>query len=239
MNKPKAVFCWSGGKDSSLCLHKVLAENKYEITYLLTTVNGHNKRVSMHGIHESLLEAQADSIGIELIKVYVYEGNNSEYEKNMEETLSTLKTKGINHVIFGDIFLEDLRTYRENNLKKVGMEAVFPLWKKDTKELMREFLALNFKTVLCCINDAYLDESYAGRLITDELITSFPADVDVCGENGEYHTFCYEGPIFKKALKIKTGKIIYMPLPQEQLEMCVSPAKKITKGFWYADILLK
>src|ERR1043165_5203867 len=146
-NKPKAIFSWSGGKDSAYCLYKVLSENVYDIKYLLTTLNDNFKRVSMHGVREELLDAQADSIGIPLLKVWVKEGTNDEYEKQMSEILLKAKSEGIDYVIFGDIFLEDLRVYRENNLAKVEMKAVFPLWKMDTASLMNDFLSNEFKTI--------------------------------------------------------------------------------------------
>ena len=153
-----AIFSWSGGKDSSYALHKILQEGMYDVKYLLSTINGTYKRLSMHGVREELLDLQAASIGLPLIKMYVNEGTNAEYETEMEKLLLEYKSKGVTKVIFGDIFLEDLRTYRENNLLKVGLTAEFPLWKNNTSELIKEFLALDFKTITCCVNDAYLKE---------------------------------------------------------------------------------
>ena len=190
MKKVKAVFSWSGGKDSSLCLHYVLKEKKYEVCYLLTSINGNNNRVSLHGVHQSLIQAQADSIGIPLKIVYVYEGSNTEYEQQMEKVLLQLKKEGIETVIFGDIFLEDLRKYRDNNLAKLNMKAVFPLWQKRTSYLIKKFIALRYKTITCCINNAYLKKEDVGKLIDSKFIKKLPKDVDPCGENGEYHTFC-------------------------------------------------
>src|SRR5437868_14913086 len=140
MNKPKAIFCWSGGKDSSYCLYKVLQEQFYEVKYLLTTINGTFNRISMHGVREELLNKQAESIGIPLLKVTVYEGTNDEYEKQMGTILSKAKEEGIENVIFGDIFLEDLRLYRETNLAKLGMKGIFPLWKLDTTFLINDLI---------------------------------------------------------------------------------------------------
>jgi uncharacterized protein (TIGR00290 family) len=235
MPKPKAIFCWSGGKDSSLCLHKVLQQNQYEVCYLLTTVNGNNHRISMHGVREELLDAQAAAIGIPQLKVYVYEGNNTEYENAMGATLEQAKQQGITHVIFGDIFLEDLRQYREANLAKAGLTAVFPLWKQDSNNLINEFISLGFKTVTCCINDALLDESHVGRVIDKAFIQSLPAAVDVCGENGEFHTFCYDGPIFSQPVNITIGEKIYKPL---QLTPTDTFDPGNTKGFWFAELTL-
>lgn len=231
--KSKAIFCWSGGKDSAMALFQVLKENKIEIVALLTTLNENFKRISMHGIREELLDMQVDSIGLPLIKMYVSEGTNSEYEKRMEEVLLEYKSKGVSKVIFGDIFLEDLRAYRENNLRKVGLEAVFPLWKSDTKELINEFFLQNFRTVTCCVNDAYLKKEQVGVEITPEFINSFPPNVDPCGENGEYHTFCFAGPIFKKEIKFTLGEKIYKPLEIKTTE--VQETK--TKGFWFCELV--
>lgn len=235
MEKPKAIFCWSGGKDSSLCLYKVLQANEYEVCYLLTTINGNHHRISMHGVREDLLDAQLASIGIPQLKVFVCEGNNDEYEKAMGKTLTSAKAEGITHVIFGDIFLEDLRTYRENNLAKVGLKAVFPLWKQDTTDLINEFLQLKFKTVTCCVSDGYLNESHVGKIIDEEFIRTLPNNVDACGENGEYHTFCFEGPIFKKPIEISVTEKVYKPLELKTNESSVGE----TKGFWFAELVGK
>jgi uncharacterized protein (TIGR00290 family) len=233
MKKEAAIFCWSGGKDSALALHKILEEKEFEIKYLLTTVNENFKRVSMHGVREELMEQQAQSIGIPLLKMYVREGNNTEYEKNMEKVLLKLKAdEGITHCVFGDIFLEDLRAYREKNLAKVGMNAVFPLWKKDTKLLIDEFLSLKFKTITCCVNDAFLGEEMCGRIIDREFIGQLPANVDPCGENGEFHTFCFEGSIFRRKIEVRAGEKVY-----KGLELKSSDKKSETRGFWYCDLL--
>ena len=169
-NKPKAIFAWSGGKDSSYCLNEVFEKNEYEVVYLLTTLNAEFKRVSMHGVSEQLLDLQAESIGIPQLKVWLYEASYESYEKQMEEMLLKAKSEGIEHVIFGDIFLEDLKIYRENNLARIGMKAVFPLWKIDTTELIQSFLNKGFKTVTCCVNDFFFDASWVGREIDTDSI---------------------------------------------------------------------
>lgn len=233
--KEKAIFCWSGGKDSALALYKILLEDKFEIVVLLTTLNETFKRISMHGVREELLEQQAASVGLPLIKMYVKEGTNAEYEKEMKVLLLKYKAEGVTKVIFGDIFLEDLRIYRENNLSKVGLKAEFPLWKQNTSELIKEFLSLNFKTITCCVNDAYLNEDLAGAEINESFIQSLPQTVDPCGENGEYHTFCYAGPIFKTAIKFSIGEKIYKPLEIKNLDCNLGSIA--TKGFWFCDLL--
>lgn len=237
MNKIKAVFCWSGGKDSAYCLNKVIAENLYDIKYLLTTVSEPYKRISMHGVREELLDMQAASIGIPLIKIRLSEATNYDYEKQMETTLLKAKSEGIEHVIFGDIFLEDLRQYRETNLAKINMKAVFPLWKQNTSELLRNFVNEGFKTIVCCTNDGFLGEEWAGKEIDAEFADRLPVNVDPCGENGEYHTFCYEGPIFRKKIEFETGEKIYRPLQIQTDDNCTLPANSSTQGFWYCDLV--
>ncbi|MBN1187990.1 MAG: diphthine--ammonia ligase [Bacteroidales bacterium] len=237
MRKSKAIFSWSGGKDSSYCLHKVLTEKQYKVKYLLTTINTNYKRISMHGIREELLDKQAESIGIPLIKVGVSEGTNNEYEREMEKVLLKVKEEGIEHVIFGDIYLEDLRIYRENKLAKVGMKAVFPLWKMDTKEIMKDFINQNFKTIVCCTNDGYLGESWIGREINQSFVEELPSNVDPCGENGEFHTFCFDGPIFSKKISFSPGDHIYKSLEIKEAYSCPLPSEIKTKGFWYCELL--
>ena len=234
-NKPKAIFAWSGGKDSAFCLHQVFQEDKYEVTYLLTTLNAEFKRISMHGVKEELLDLQAEAIGIPQLKVWLYEASYESYEKQMEEMLVKAKAEGIEHVIFGDIFLEDLRTYRENNLQKIGMKAVFPLWKKNTTQLINDFVQEEFKTLTCCVNDAYFNDEWVGKEINQEFIKDLPKNVDPCGENGEYHTYCYAGPIFKKKINIEIGEKIYRPLELKNLKACRTEQTQ-TKGFWYCEL---
>lgn len=237
MTRPKAIFCWSGGKDSSYCLHKVLTEKLFDVKYLLTTVNDKFKRISMHGVREELLDNQAESIGIPLLKVRVTEGKNNEYEKQMETVLLKAKSEGINNVIFGDIFLEDLRAYRENNLAKLGMKGVFPLWKMDTTNLMNDFISRQFKAVICCTNDGYLGEEWVGREIYKSFIEQLPVNDDPCGENGEYHTFCYDAPLFKKKIDFTIGEKVYKPLEIKTENVCPLPTNVTIKGFWFCDLI--
>jgi uncharacterized protein (TIGR00290 family) len=233
--KPKVLFCWSGGKDSALALYKILQQDTYEVLALFTTLNGQFKRVSMHGVREDLLDQQAAAIDLPLVKMYVSEGTNTEYEQAMEALLLQYKALGVSKIIFGDIFLEDLRIYRENNLSKIGLTAEFPLWKRDTKELIIEFLQLGFKTITCCVNDAYLDEQKVGVEITEEFIKSLPANVDPCGENGEYHTFCFDGPIFKSPVAFNIGEKVYKPLEIKSTDL--NSGTPLTSGFWFCELL--
>lgn len=244
--KPKALMCWSGGKDSAMALHR--AQANFEVVSLLTTLNADFGRISMHGVREELLDAQASAIGLPLIKVWVRAGSNEEYEQQMTDGLEKAKALGVTHVIFGDIFLQDLREYRERQLAKVGLTAVFPLWHSDTAALIQTFVAEGFATFTCCINDGYLDATWAGRDIDAAFIRELPAHVDPCGENGEYHTYCYAGPIYRQPIAIMRGEVIYRPLPTpmpintaaqdddgKDQYVCVSQVE--TKGFWFCDLL--
>ena len=217
--KEKVLFCWSGGKDSALALFRLLNDERYDVVALLSTFNEHYQRVSMHGVRLELSERQAESIGLPLDKVFVSErSSNEEYSLKMAERMLAYKEQGVTTVAFGDIFLEDLRAWREENLAQIGMKAIFPLWKRDTGELIREFIALGFKTRICCVNETYLGESDVGRDIDFEFIESLPANVDPCGENGEFHTFAYAGPIFREPLAIEIGERVHRD------------------GFWFCDL---
>jgi uncharacterized protein (TIGR00290 family) len=191
----------------------------------------------MHGVREELLDSQAKSIGIPLLKVKVTKGTNNEYEKQMETVLLQAKSEGLNNVIFGDIFLEDLKTYRENNLKKVGMKGIFPIWKMDTKILINDFIRQRFKAVICCTNDGYLGEEWLGREIDKSFIDELPAIVDPCGEKGEYHTYCYDGPIFKKKVDFTIGENVYKELENKTANVCNLSSNATTNGFWFCDLL--
>jgi uncharacterized protein (TIGR00290 family) len=221
--KIPVIMAWSGGKDSAYALFQLMKDGRYEVTTLISTINGNNNRLSMHGVREELMEQQAAEIGIPLIKVYVYEGNNEEYEDRMSRALVNIKGTGVETVAFGDIFLEDLRAYRENQMRKIGMNCLFPLWKTSTPDLAHNFIAEGFKTITCCVHDGFLDQSWCGRLIDEEFIKALPPGVDPCGENGEFHSFCFEGPIFKRGLSIVAGEKMYKPLDQKT-------------GFWFCDL---
>ncbi len=234
----KAIFCWSGGKDSAYALHHILQQKEYSVEALFTTINENFKRVSMHGVREELIERQAKSIGLPWYKMYVKEGSNAEYERNMEAFLTEQKANGIEHVIFGDIFLEDLRIYRENNLAKAGMKAVFPLWKKDTKQLADGFINAGFKTILCCTNDAYLGEKEVGELFTHEFVESLPVNVDPCGEHGEFHSFCFDGPIFIEPVKFEKGEKVYKPIEIKVTKDHPPITGPKASGFWFCELSL-
>ena len=208
--RKKILVSWSGGKDSTMALYELLKDGSYEIVALLTTITEDYGRISMHGVREYLLEKQAQSIGFNLEKVYITKNaSNEEYERKMREILEKYKKIGVSGVAFGDIFLEDVREYRERNLSKVGMEGIFPIWGKNTKELAQKFIELGFKAITTCVDSKSLDKSFVGRIYDKQFLLDLPQGVDPCGENGEFHTFVYDGPIFRKRVKFKIGEIVF------------------------------
>jgi uncharacterized protein (TIGR00290 family) len=240
--REKIIFCWSGGKDSALALHRLLAEGKYEVVGLLTTCNEHFQRVSMHGVRLELLERQARAIGLPLEKVFVSRrGSNEEYTQKMNAQMLACKAQGVTGVAYGDIFLEDLKRWREQNLAQVGLRGIFPIWKEDSRELIHEFIARGFGSILCCVSDAWLDDSALGRKIDADFLQWLPAAVDPCGENGEFHSFAFAGPIFQRPLRIEVGEKVYRPVEQTHpgaaSAVCPTPGARPAKGFWYCDLL--
>lgn len=242
--KPKAIFNWSSGKDSALALYKIVQSNEYEVCSLLTSVNQHYDRISMHGVRTELLEIQAKNLGLPLYKMEIPEMPSMEiYEDIMKQTLTRFKNQGVTHSIFGDIFLEDLRKYREDKLNAIGFTGVFPLWKIDTKDLIEEFLNLGFKTIVTCVNEKYLDKSFAGRVIDEQFIKDLPNNVDVCGENGEFHTFTFDGPLFSNPVEFEIGEVVYRKYEKPKTSVsgtaCDTEDSAFDYGFWYVDLVNK
>lgn len=235
--KPKAIFNWSSGKDSAFALYKILQENQFEVSSLLTSINKEFQRISMHGVHVSLLEKQAESLGFPLIKMELpKEPTMEEYREIMSKTMNEIKAKGITHSVFGDIFLEDLRKYREDQLESVGIKGIFPLWKINTADLIHDFLDLGFKTIVTCVNETYLDKSFAGRIIDKNFINDLPTNVDPCGENGEFHTFTFDGPIFKNPIDFEIGEIVKKTYPKPKSDENDEDNEYV---FWFCDLILK
>lgn len=237
--KLKCIFNWSGGKDSALALYHCLQNPDIEIKYLVTTVNDALNRISMHGVREELLVLQAERIGIPLYEIRLPEmPGMAVYDNAMRVHMEKFRLEGITHAIFGDIFLEDLKKYRDERLAEVGMTGIYPLWKRDSHELINEFLSLGFGTVIAC-TQARL-EDFVGQEITHDLVQSLPADVDVCGENGEFHTFVFKGPIFSSPVGYKTGEKVFKEYaaPKNTDDTCFSSDPvKVVSGFWYCDLL--
>jgi uncharacterized protein (TIGR00290 family) len=221
---------WSGGKDSALALYHVLRDARYSVAHLLTSVNAHYQRVSMHGVRVSLLEAQAEQLGLPLTKLELPEAPDmADYEQRMQAALAPLLTQGIRHAVFGDIFLADLRAYREQQLARVGMQGIFPLWQQSSAAVLRDYLALGFRAVVVCVNEQYLDQSFCGRLLDESFLRDLPPGVDACGENGEYHSFIFDGPDFRMPIAFERGEIVRRTYP--------APDGAGEAGFWYCDLL--
>lgn len=202
----KIALSWSSGKDSALSLYYLYKEG-YDIFCLLTTITTDYKRVSMHGVREELVELQAESINIPLKKVYIpKECTNAIYEETMEKVCLELKNNGVTRIGFGDIFLEDVKKYREDNLRKIGMSGIFPLWGKDSKKLAWDFINLGFKAKIVCVDSRKLSGDFAGKEFDRKLLDELPSGCDPCGENGEFHTFVYDGPVFSSAVPVKVGE---------------------------------
>jgi uncharacterized protein (TIGR00290 family) len=205
----KIIFTWSGGKDSAMALYELQRTHSYEVSALLTTITEDYERISMHGVRRILLERQAESLGLPLEKVFISKNaSNEEYESKMREALTKYRASGVSSVIFGDIFLEDLRKYREDKLSKVDMKGIFPIWKRDTTELAHTFIDLGFKAVVTCVDSNILDKKFVGRVFDGQFLSELPSTVDPCGENGEFHSFVYDGPIFRERIAFRVGDIV-------------------------------
>ena len=205
----KVLFSWSGGKDSAMALYELQMAHSYEISALLTVVTEDYDRISMHGVRRILLERQADSLGYPLEKILISKNaSNEEYESKMRDVLVKYRETGVSSVVFGDIFLEDVRRYREDRLAKIGMKGIFPLWKRDTTKLANTFINLGFKAIVTCVDSNVLDKRFVGRVYNKQFLRELPPNVDPCGENGEFHSFVYDGPIFRRKISFVIGDIV-------------------------------
>jgi uncharacterized protein (TIGR00290 family) len=203
------LFCWSGGKDSAMALNLLRQQKELRVAALLTTVTEGYERISMHGVRRELLLRQAHAIGLPLQEVRIPpQCVNPIYEARMRDAMLAQKAAGVRCVAFGDIFLQDLREYRERNLALVEMSAIFPIWKRDTRELAQEFCALGFRAIAVCIDSNKLSCEFAGRGVDESFFRDLPEGVDPCGENGEFHTFVYDGPIFSNAIAVERGEVV-------------------------------
>ncbi|TCP26804.1 uncharacterized protein (TIGR00290 family) [Tenacibaculum skagerrakense] len=240
----KAFFNWSSGKDSALALYKIIEQKEYTIETLLTNVNEDFARISMHGLREELLDKQVESLDLPLEKLYFPAQVTMDlYSEKMREKLSSFKSKGMKYSVFGDIFLEDLKNYRDKKLAEVNLEGVYPLWKKDTKEVIHEFIDLGFKAITVCVNAKLLGKEFVGRIIDKDFINDLPDNVDVCGENGEFHTFVFDGPIFKNPVDFEIGEKVLKSytLNDDDDQNCHSNTSEKVKAydtsFWYCDLM--
>ena len=214
------ILSWSGGKDSALALARLKADTGVEVAGLLTTITRDFDRISMHGVRRALLEAQAARLGLPLVTNHIEAGaSNADYEAGMAETFATLRARGVETVAFGDLFLEDIRAYRDRLLAEHGMRPLYPVWRRDTDVLVREFIAAGFRAVLCCVDPRQLDPAFVGREIDAAFLADLPAGVDPCGENGEFHSFVFDGPDFSAPVPFTRGEIVERG------------------GFWFADLV--
>jgi len=225
----KTFFNWSSGKDSALALYSLLRDRQYNVATLLTTVNEHYGRVSIHGLRQELLQAQAQAIGLPLQTISLpHEVTNEVYSRLMKEQVMALCRLGYTHAAFGDIFLEDLRAYREAQLAAEGIKAIFPLWGRNTHDMARQFIAAGFKAIVVSVDAAKLDAAMAGRNFDELFLSDLPAEADPCGEYGEFHTFCYDGPLFRYPVPFDKGETVYREYPLNDGQAA---------GFWYCDLL--
>ena len=210
LTTPEAIlFCWSGGKDSAMALYTLLQQPDLRVVALLTTVTETYDRVAMHGVRRVLLRQQAESLRLPLHEVFIPpQCVNPIYEARMEEALHIHYAQGIRKVAFGDIFLEDLRAYREKNLARIGMTALFPIWKRNTCELIQFFHQQRFRAIAACIDTKVLSPNFAGRELDESFFRDLPPHADPCGENGEFHTFVFDGPIFHSPIPVRTGEVV-------------------------------
>lgn len=235
MTKIPLAISWSGGKDSGLMLHKLMNDERYEIVELHTAISTETDRVSMHGISKDLIRVQAESIGLPIHFIPIApDSTNANYEKALNEYYSNLKNKGVDHIGFGDIFLEDLKAYRDQLLKENGLKGVYPLWQNQTTSLVKEFLALDFQTLICCAKQSLFPKSICGQVLDHPMINSFDSNIDPCGENGEFHSYVYDGPIFQYPVEVEVGDTIV-----HTYEHKLSSGELIRTAFEFADISLK
>jgi uncharacterized protein (TIGR00290 family) len=207
--RPKAWSAWSSGKDSAWALHTVRLAGEFEMVALLTTVNRTHGRVAMHAVRESLLEMQAVAAGLPLVKVPIPSPCSNEiYERAMSEAMARAAGEGVRHVIFGDLFLQDVRSYRESQLARCGMTPVFPLWGMDTRALAQTMIGGGLRAYLTCVDPRQLGREFAGRPFDAELLADLPRGADPCGENGEFHTFVCAGPMFGADVPVTVGEIV-------------------------------
>ena len=209
MRRPKAWLSWSTGKDSAWALHEVRARGEVEVVALLTTLNSAHQRVAMHAVREALLDAQVETLGLPVIKIPIPPNCvNAVYEEAMANAMASARAEGVFHVVFGDLFLADVRAYREKHLTACGMNGVFPLWGRDTGALAGEMVASGVRAAITCVDPKQLSPAFAGRTFDAALLEQLPPGVDPCGEKGEFHTFAFAGPMFRWAIGVRPGEIV-------------------------------
>jgi len=238
-NKIPISISWSGGKDSMLALDRIMNDGRYKVDHLHTVIDSDLRRVGLHGIPEKLIDEQAASLGIPLEKLYL---NASQTHMNYENLLSTyfesLVSEGIEHVMYGDIFLEDLKSYREKMLQDAGLTGVYPIWQEKTSAIIKEFIERGYKTRVCAANAAFFEKEQLGKTIDQKFIAELPEEVDPCGENGEFHTFVYDGPLFHFPVDVKAGEVVSKSYSYSKKNEDGS-IEDLQSTFWFADLTLK
>ncbi len=237
MNMSVPVFLnWSSGKDAAMALHNLNESDVYSVERLVTTVSRHHQRVTMHGLRLEVLQRQLDAVGLPFKLVELPENASmQEYEQSMSEMVGEMKQRGISTTAFGDIFLEDLKAYREKEMQKLGIDCVFPLWKRDTRILIDEFVQKGFKALVVCVNGSLLDQSMVGRLVDNDFLNDLPDHIDPCGENGEFHTFCFDGPIFKHPVQFNLGKVVSKEYPNPSADEHHKNEDSVV--YWFQDLI--
>jgi uncharacterized protein (TIGR00290 family) len=207
--RPRTWLSWSSGKDSAWTLHMLRTRGDVEVTGLLTTLNREAGRVAMHAVREELLDAQAEAAGLPLVKIYLpHPCSNAAYEDAMRGAIAQARAAGVTHMAFGDLFLEDVRQYREKMLAGTGIEPLFPLWGEPTGHLASRMVAAGLRAYLTCVDPKQLSPAFAGRTFDEWLLEDLPESVDPCGERGEFHTFAYAGPMFEIPIRILPGDVV-------------------------------
>ena len=220
MDLKQVLMSWSGGKDSCLALYEVQQSHEYQVAALLTTITEDYDRISMHGVRRELLQRQVTALGLPLQQIVITRGaTNEEYEKKFIDACAGYLDKGIDSIIFGDLFLEDIKRYRDAFLARHNLRGIYPVWRRNTTEFINRFLELGFKAIVTCVDAKVLGSEFAGRVIDETFVSSLPAPVDPCGENGEFHTFVFDGPNFHQPVTFSTGEVV------------------CRDGFWFCDLL--
>ena len=229
----RSIFNWSGGKDSALAFYYSKNDPEISMECLLTSISKEHQRISMHGVRRSLLEAQVEALKLPItILELPPETDMKTYDQLMRNTLEPLAAGGFQYSIFGDIFLEDLKKYRDQKLSEVGLTGIYPLWKRNTKDLIKEFLGLGFRTIVVSIDGSKLDPSFAGRELDDSFLEDLPDGVDPCGENGEFHTFVFDGPIFENPIDFRLGDLV-----SKEYKLAKDSSESVT--YYFKDLLLE
>jgi uncharacterized protein (TIGR00290 family) len=236
--KKKISVSWSGGKDSAFALYKILSADEFHVVSLHTVFNAETRRVGMHGVHESLIEEQAASLKLPLEKLFLdVSEDHAAYTNLIRRYYQKCKANGVEGVVFGDIFLEDLKIFRDKLLQETGLTGFYPLWKIDSKILIHDFINLGFKTMICSANANYFTKSQMGEVIDANFINALPSNVDPCGENGEFHTFVFNGPIFHHPIKVLKGEVVERKYSFKILDQNGEEVLQETP-FWFQDIIL-